>query len=171
MATTTIEKTKASASDAPREAPRIKQNALEWNSRGFAYGSAFVRLPEGMTLQDLNDTPTVWQNVQTNAGTSLRKWDTVRAVAFDESWFIDATVNFADGSQVVLCGIKKTDAPTRAISLYEDAIYKVEWAGSGYGVIRKSDGVLMGQQTSTMPEGARAYLLSLYPKQRSVGIF
>lgn len=165
MATATIEKTKTV--ETKREAPRIPQSALEWNSQSnFVYREAFVRLPDGLTLQDLNDTPTIWTNVQNNANAALRKWDTVRCVAYDEAWFVDATVSFADRTKVILCGVKKTDMPKREVILFEDALYRVDWAGSGYGVYRKSDDVMMGNQTFQNAESARLFVVTnLYARQ------
>ena len=89
----------------------------------------------------------------------------VTDVAFDESWFVDGTVSHADRTQVIFCGIRKTDMPQRSVALYEDETYKVDWAGTGYGVFRKSDGVMMGNVTFSLPEQAKAHLLSFYPKR------
>ena len=143
----------------------IKPTALQWQSEGFCWREALVRLPQGATLQDLNDGPTIWRNIQDNKQTALRKWDRVRVVAFDELWFVDATVSHADHSKVVLCGIKKTDMPARSAAMFQDETYKVDWLGSGYGVVRKSDGVPMGNQTFTLPEQAKMHLLSLYRRK------
>lgn len=159
---------KASDKVAEREAPAMKPDALAWNSEGFAWRDAFVRLPQGLTLQDLNDAPTIWRLVQGNPNTALRQWDRIRAASFEEDWFVDATVSFADRNQVILCGIRKTEMPARSVPLFEDETYKVGWAGTGYAVLRKSDGVNMGGQTFTTPDQAKHYLLSLYPVRRAV---
>lgn len=156
---------KAEAKEPEREVPAISPKTFKWQSEGFAWREAFVRLPDGMILQDLNDHPTAWRKVQSEHWCAFRQWDQVRAVSWDEDWFIDATVSFADMTQVILAGIKKTEMPKRSVTLYEDATYRVEWCGSGYGVVRKSDGVLMGASTYQTVEGARQYLLSLYPQQ------
>jgi len=150
---------------AARKAPVIKSNALQWNMAGYHWREALVRLPQGMTLQDLNDVPEIWANVQGNNSTALRQFDQIRAVSYDADWLVDATVSFADARQVILAGIKKTELPKRAVALFENDDYRVDWAGSGYGVFRKSDGVMMGGQTFTVPEQAKAHLLNLYPKQ------
>jgi len=149
-----------------REAPAIKTKALQWQSEGFAWREAFVRLPQGLTLQDLNDAPTIWKNIQGDANTALRQFDCIRAVSYEQTWFVDATVSFADRNQVILCGIKKTDMPKREIVLFEDETYRVDWAGAGYGVFRKSDSVMMGAQTFSTTEGAKQHLISLYPTRK-----
>ncbi|HML93407.1 hypothetical protein [Methyloceanibacter sp.] len=160
------EKEKTKAVEEKRETPRIPQSALKWNNQtSLVYREAFVRLPEGFTLQDLNDAPDAWHNIQSNRNTALQKWDVVRATSFDESWFVDATVSFADRTKVIFAGIRKTDMPTREVILFEDEMYKVAWMGSGYGVYRKSDDVLMGAQTHQNPEAARHFIMTnLYSK-------
>lgn len=161
MAKDTVKASEAKAA-ASRKVPEIKAKAVTWNNEGFAWREALVRLPEGMTLQDLNDHPEVWRQVQESNLASFRRFDKVRAVAWDESWIAEAVVNHADRGQVILAGIRKIDFPRREIALFEDNTYKVEWLGSGYGITRKSDGVMMGNQTWPTPEGAKAGLLSLY---------
>lgn len=150
-----------------RTAPVLKTSALQWQSEGFVWREAFVRLPNGMTLQDLNDSPAIWENIQANAATALRQFDRIRAVAYDQAWIVDATVSFADRKQVLFAGIRKTDMPKRSVALFENEDYRVDWAGSGYAVIRKSDGVVMGSQTYSVPDQARAALLQLYPSRVS----
>ena len=152
-------------SAAPREAPTIPTKSFSWNSQGFNFREAFVRLPKGVILADLNEHPEIWKTVQSAGAIALRRFDKVRVVDFDETWLADATVSFADRTTVILCGIKRTEMPERAVQLFEDQLYKTEWAGSGYCVIRKSDGVLMDGKTHATPEGARHALMALYPKQ------
>jgi hypothetical protein len=138
-------------------------DSLKWNSDGFVWRECLVRLPSEMTLQDLNDDPGVWSNIQSNAHTALRQFDRVRAVAYDESWMVEATVNYAGRNEVVLAGIKKIDLPKRAVSLFENEDYRVEWAGTGYAVFRKRDNVMIGGTTFAVAEAAKSYLLSQYP--------
>jgi hypothetical protein len=147
-----------------RQAPVIKPAALQWQSEGFCYREAFIRLPDGLQLSDLNESP-IWKDLQATRQTSLRQWDTIRAVAFDESWIVDATVTFADATHVVLTGIKKTETPQRNTSLFEDDTYRVAWLGRGYGVVRKADSVEMGAHAFSTPDQAKAHLASLYPKR------
>ena len=161
MATKTIEKPETE--EVIERKPLLKADDVEYQSEGFCWREAFVRLPANAVLQDLNDMPEMWKNIQGNATKALRKWDRVRCVSYDESWFADAVVSHADRTKVILCDIRKVSMPKRDVGLYEDAMYRCEWLGTGYGVTRKSDGVRMGNQTWQNPEAARAFLLSQYP--------
>ncbi|HUS98019.1 MAG TPA: hypothetical protein VMX97_14925 [Hyphomicrobiaceae bacterium] len=97
---------------------------------------------------------------------ALRRWDTVRLVAFDENWFADATVSYADRAQVIFCGFKKTDMPKREVALFEDETYRIDWAGSGYGVFRKSDGLMMNGVTYQSGDAAKDHIVKhLYPRK------
>lgn len=167
MAATTATKSKKTPEPiAERVVPVIKTQALQWNSEGFCFRQAFVRLPDGFTLQDLNDAPGSWRLLQDNASTALRKFDMVRMVSYDEAWFVDATVSTAERGMVIFCGIKKTSMPERSVALYQDEKYCVEWAGSGYGVFRKADGVMMHGQTYDNAGTAKQALLALYPVKK-----
>ena len=163
---TLASETRVSETIEERVVPTIKPRALQWNYEGFCFRHGFVRLPEGFTLQDLNDEPEAWKLLQDNASTALRKFDQVRMVSYDEAWFVDATVSHAERGQVIFCGIKKTSMPDRSPALYQDETYCVEWAGSGYGIFRKADGVMMHGQTYDNAGAAKQALLSMYPVKK-----
>lgn len=148
------------------ELPRIKTLSVKWQSEGFAFRTLFVRLPESISLQLLNDEPRIWRSIQGDVNVALMKFDRVVCVAFDESWLVDAIVNDAQNDQVILAGIRKISMPQRSVSLYSDEAYEVVWAGSGYGVRRKSDGVMMLPETYSSAEAAKMGLLSLYPRKK-----
>ncbi len=148
------------------ELPKIKPLTCKWQSEGFAFRTLFVRLPESITLQMLNDEPRIWRLVQADVHVALMKFDRIIAVAFDESWVVDAIVNVAENDSVILAGIRKVSLPQRSVSLYADATYAVRWAGSGYGVYRKSDDVAMLSETYSSTEAAKIALLGLYPKKK-----
>ena len=153
-------------SAAERIAPVIPSKNVEINAQGRLFKSVFVRLPAAAVLQDLNDSPTIWSNVQGNAHVALRQWDRLTIVAYDESWLAEAVVSYASRDEVILAGIKQTRLPERRPPLFADNMYEVKWAGSGYGVFRKSDNVPMfGEMTHANPETAKAALLGLYPKK------
>jgi hypothetical protein len=155
------------ASAAPHAAPIIKPSAVTWNVEGFVWRECLVRLPQGLTLQDFNDSPTLWRVVQGDATKALRPLDRIRAVAFNGDWMVEAFVSDADRDQVILAGIRKIDTPKRSVPLFEDDTYRVAWNGAGYAVFRKHDNLVMGGQTFTVPEQAKQHLLSLYPTKRS----
>ena len=148
------------------ELPKIKPLTCKWNAEGFAYRELFVRLPESITLQMMNDEPRIWRSVQGDIHTALMKFDRVVAIAFDESWMIDAVVNVAARDSVMLAGIRKISLPQRSVALYADETYRVKWAGSGYGVFRLADDVMMLSETYQTPEAAKMGLMSLYPKAK-----
>ena len=112
------------------ELPKIKTLSCKWQSEGYAYRTLFVRLPESITLQMLNDEPRIWRLVQGDVHVALMKLDRIIAVAFDESWVVDAIVNVAENDSVVLAGIRKVSLPQRSVALYADETYAVRWAGS-----------------------------------------
>jgi hypothetical protein len=136
--------TNGQASPDAREAPIIKSAALNWQSQGHSYREAFVRLPDGLLLQDLQDVPSVWKNVQQVPSKALQRFDRVTAVAFDESWMIkDVVVVDANVDRVTLA-IRPNDRislPTKTGGEWQDERHSIRWAGSGFGVFRKSDGV------------------------------
>jgi len=148
------------------ELPKIKPMTCKWNAEGFAYRELFIRLPESITLQMLNDEPRIWRLVQGDVHVALMKFDRIIAVAFDESWVVDAIVNVAENDSVILAGIRKVSLPQRSVPLFEDSVYAVRWAGSGYGVYRKSDDVAMVAETYSSAEAAKIALLGLYPKKK-----
>src|SRR5262249_15635549 len=81
MTMTMVAETQATA-DA-RSPPAMKANCLTWQAQGYAFREAFVRLPNGMLLEDLIDVPTVWRLVQSAPQQRLQRFDRVTAVAFD----------------------------------------------------------------------------------------
>ena len=76
-----------------------------------------VRLPEGATLQDINDNQEIWAVVQRNALTALRRLDHVEIFAWDESFVVQAIVTAASGTGVSLAIVKKIDLPPRTLNL------------------------------------------------------
>ena len=82
--------------ESPRDAkdfvvPVIKPSSFMWQDEGFAYKTAFVRLPEHMIAQDLHDHPDrIWNKIQSDQlGKALSRFDKVVCVAFDESWMLE----------------------------------------------------------------------------------
>jgi hypothetical protein len=97
------------ASPEAREAPLIKTAALRWNSENFCWREAMVRLPAGMLLTDLLDTPAVWKPLQSVKQTQLARGDRVTCVSADESWCVkDILVVSADNTKVILA-LKASD--------------------------------------------------------------
>jgi hypothetical protein len=128
---------------------------------GYAFREIFVRLKREATLQDLNNFPGMWRNIQ-RSSMSLRRLDRVSVVAFDESWLITAVVASAGPHNVSLAGVRKIDLPPRVENLFEDDLYMGKWCGSGFSVIRKKDGHQMTAPVATKALCERDWK-NLYP--------
>lgn len=138
----------------------LKPADIRMNTEGFVSRSVFIRLPADFTLQDLNDAlRTAWKNVQKNTqcggllpmtslGSSMRR----SALPMTSKSF---------------CAQSKNGMPARNEALFEDNMYRIEWAGSGFAVYRKSDSIHIGAQTFTTVEQAKAFLLQQYPRKAS----
>ena len=96
-----------------RAAPVMKSTALGWQSEGYYWREALVRLPAGIIFQDLLDAASgIWKSIQATPHTTLRCLDRVTCVAFDQSWAVEnAMVVYADGTHVELA-LKPSDRIT-----------------------------------------------------------
>lgn len=115
---------------------------LDW--AGLRTRHWHVILPPGMVADDLK-VPSIWSQVQGNRGTALQRHDHIYAVAYDASFAVEARVAEAAIDAAVLTKLSIIHFPERLTPLFSDESFKVSWCGEGYGVIRKSDGVLMGE--------------------------
>jgi hypothetical protein len=161
------EKQTTATADA-REPPVMKSTCLTWQDQGQCFRHAFVRLPDGMLLQDLQDVPTIWKGMNSVPATALRKFDRVTAVSFDESWMIkDVVVIDADNTRAVLA-IRPGDRITlsQKVGQWEDDKHVIRWAGSGFGVFRRSDGVQLIASTFGSIDAAKSVMYGqLYGRQ------
>lgn len=131
----------------PRKAPLIPLANLRLQNAGVVWKEYLIRLPDGFVADDLKET-NVWSQIQ--GGKGLVKHDRVYCVAYDESWVAEAIVADADGRKVVLAKPKLTHFPDRFTKLLETELFKIEWNGAGYCVVRKSDGSRMGSPVSSI---------------------
>ena len=150
------------AADAPRKAPEIDPNNVTVNSTGASFQSYFVRAPSGLIADDLKE-PGIWRKVQNSPRVSLRKFDDLRIIAFDETWVADAIVAEADSTQVVLAKPRITQIPPRTTNLFQDDRYRIKWQGVGYVVERKADGHRMTEPVHSVALAERD-LRNLYPR-------
>ncbi|WP_428660467.1 hypothetical protein [Reyranella sp.] len=116
----------------------IPANLVTIDVDGFATRLLFIRLPEGMPAQAL-DSPAIWRLVQGNPDKSLKLFDKLLLVAFDESWIAEALVVRADAVSAVISKPRLTTIPVRYDKLFEDETYRVKWFGTGFAVERKAD--------------------------------
>ena len=147
-----------------REIQVIPITAFRWNAEGFECREARINLPPGLVAQDLQDAQdTIWQKIQNNAATGLRKYDRVFIIAHDEAWAVEARVGHADPQRVVLSNITIVKLPVLDLGLYDDGTYRVIPHPGGYIVERNNDTVRMSTAVFENPEAAKAELLRLYP--------
>lgn len=118
------------------------QVSLDWS--GGKTRHWYVILPEGMVADDLK-TPGVWSRVQGLWEKALQKHDKVYAVGFDGSFAVEARVADVAMDAAVLAKMSIIHFPERLTPLFSDENFRVSWCGDGYGVIRKSDGMRMGE--------------------------
>jgi hypothetical protein len=144
----------AEAETPPRAPPVINPAWCERQTEGFRWSTWEIRLPLDASATDLNEVPGLFKSVQASTK-ALRRFDQVRILPYDESWMIEAVVSGATGTGVTLAGIRKTDLPPRRERLAEDDLYRVEWAGRGYVLVRKSDRLRVSNMVATAQECER----------------
>lgn len=129
----------AAASDFTVNPKKMKKNA-----DGFAWREFFIRLDEGVTADVLKD-PGIWRRAQGSRDMSLRRHDRLYIVAHDDTWASEAIVVDSDNERAILSRPKIIDMVAgRYDGLFHDDMYKVQWNGLGFVVIRKSDNVEIG---------------------------
>ena len=151
-----------------REPPEMKAHALSWQAEGYSWREAFIRLPENMILQDLND-PGIFVNIQRNRVTAMQRFDRATLVSWDESWMVkDAVVIDASATSVVL-SIKPGDVVhmRNKGAEWQDDKHRIRWAGNGFAVFRRADDIEALPTRFDTLEAAKseAYRL-LYPARR-----
>lgn len=155
----------------PRKIPRIRRRDVRRNTEGnFCFSEWFIRLPDGLVFQDINDAQgEIWKDVQTAGGTALRRFDNVRMVAADESWLADGIVADANIDKVVFAGLKRVQLVARIETFVtNDGRYRAEWAGAGYGIFRRSDDEWIPMTAlgyhQTMERAKHELMQACYPK-------
>lgn len=128
---------------------RINPAWITWNTQGQVWTEYQVRLPDGASADDLNANPDLWVDVQ-GSRTSLKKFDRLLIVAYDETWMADAIVSEATGKTVTLAGYKIVQLPKRHGALPETEDFKVVWGGAGYYVERKSNGLKVSDMVPSL---------------------
>ncbi len=146
-----------------KKQPEIRD--VQVNDAGFAFRNVMVRLPEGMTADDLRD-PKIWRRIQIgDMSHRLLKYDHLFILSFDETWFCNAIVSYADQASAALAILKVGTFHEVDKALYADGTYKVTWTGAGFGVQRVSDNVMTSNQTHSTEALAITALRNLYPKK------
>ena len=165
--------TQAATKPEPKSEPKVvvfEKKPLEIkdvmvNDAGFAYRNLMVRLPEGMVADDLRD-PKIWRKIQIgDMSRRLSKYDHLFILSFDETWFVDAIVSYADQTSAALTILKVGTFREVGKALFSDGTYRVTWTGAGFGVQRISDGVMTSNQAHSTEALAVSALRNLYPKK------
>jgi hypothetical protein len=143
-----------------REPPVIDPANVSVEFIGLNLRKLFVRLPRDFILDDLKE-PKVWRRVQAHFSKSLRKFDEVLLVSYDESWIARAFVGHADSMKAVLARPEKVSFPDRFERLPEDELYKTVWNGVSFDVVRRKDNHVMGKAATI--GAAQRMIDQLYP--------
>lgn len=154
----------AGAAPAEREVPAIDPQLVDL--RQHAIRDVVVRLPAEATAEHLKE-PALWRRVQSEARIALRKLDHVVIIAHDESYLWDAYVAEAGPDFVTLSTPKRHELKPRHGSYYADELYRVQWAGGGFVVARKTDNHVMTPTRFHTEQEAIRELHNLYPKVAS----
>ena len=138
---------------------------VQVNDAGFAFRNLMVRLPDGMVADDLRN-PKIWRKIQIgDMSHRLLKHDHLFILSFDETWFANAIVSYADQISAALVILKVGSFREIDKVLFSDGTYRVVWTGAGFGVQRVSDGVMTSNQAHSTEALAVAALRLLYPKK------
>jgi hypothetical protein len=155
----------------PRKVPLIDPKTAVVHDAGFAHKTLVVQMPDGLTLTDLNENPTVWKRIQADrSGKALGEWDAVELRGRD--MMICARVNHAGADRVTLFGITRHSKPQRDVPLYRDDLYEVRWvAEGGFSYFRCRDNVRMSAYSWPTAESAKMALIeNEYPKSSTSGV-
>jgi hypothetical protein len=152
--TTALTEAQDEAVTPPRQPPVIAVDWCELQAEGYRWRTWEIRLPSAAAVSDLNEAPGLWKLLQ-GSTKALRRFDRVVILPYNEEWLIEAIVAGATGTGVVLAGIRKVDLPARRERLAEDDLYRVEWAGRGYLLVRKSDRLRVSPVVATAAEAER----------------
>ena len=156
----------AKAEATQRKITPIKQSAVKIDAQQYRR-NVVVRLPTGITAQDVHDYPKeLWRVAQESPATALQRFDSVLLIAADETWCVDnAIVTDADPQGVTLSFKSVTTLPARSAS-FEDDKYKVFFDGAdGFVVDRKIDGVRLLKGFQTLQAAISDMHRALYPKR------
>jgi hypothetical protein len=152
-------------STAPARHKALHPRSVAKQADGFVFREWVVRLPFGMSVNDLIEQPTLWRIVQGDPRTALQKLDRVVVLDFDEAVAAEAIVSAASDTSVTLARPRLTDLQSRTTEpQIEDELHRVVWDGGNYVVKRKSDGQVMTQPTPSRRQAERD-LANLRPRR------
>jgi hypothetical protein len=93
----------------------------------------------------------------------IEKWDMLRLIANDETWYVEAVVAHADAHGAALSLNRVVEMPDSHQSLPQTEEFRVAWAGNGFVVERKRDGARVSQPVHSVAMAERD-MASQYPR-------
>jgi len=147
---------------ADREIKPIPTTALRWQSEGFEFRHAVIRLPKGIVLQDLHDHADVlFKNIMT----LLREEDWITFHEADRAWTIPlAMVDFVTPNRILLSNLKPVSRQSREETFEDDKIV-IRWDVSGFAIFRKTDGVRLSNGTYPSVKAAEFAYHAMQPRK------
>lgn len=130
---------------------RIPVDNLSMDVEGMVTRSLVLRLPRGVEMRHLIENSRDCFFLLQKSTASLRRFDRLLVIAFDESWVASTIVASATDSDVAIAKPSIVSMAARTAQLPGDENHIVEWVGTGYCVVRRKDGHRM-----TLPVGSLA---------------
>jgi hypothetical protein len=144
------------------EAKYIEPRDVKVSSEGFAWRELLIRMPAGMTADDLR-SPAIWKKAQTSPQTSLRKLDHLLILTFDEKQMVRAICTHSSSTEAHLAIERVCTFREMGSSFYQDGVLEIYWDGAAYAVRRMADQVRVVAEGFTTEAGAIAALHKFYP--------
>lgn len=143
---------------------RIPVDNLSLDIDGMVMRALVLRLPRGVEMRHLIENSGDCFKLIQQSPRSLRKFDKLTVIAFDESWLATTIVASATDTDVALAKPAIVQLQARTAVLPGDDKFQIVWDGAGYVVKRRSDG-----HTMTLPVASLAVaqndLSGLYPRK------
>jgi len=124
-----------------REQLPLKSTSLIVNQRNFANKQVIVHMDDSITLQDLQDSPTLWRVIQKSRDKALSEGDSVELRWADQIVFTQ--VDHADGEEVYFLKPQVFKRRERNRTPWQNQTYEVRAINGQWSYFRKQDGVRM----------------------------
>src|SRR5262245_57174554 len=124
-----------------REQLALKSTSLTVNRRDFVNKYCIIHMDDSVTLQDIQDNPTLFRVIQKSRDKALSEGDSVELRWPDQIAF--SQVDYADGDEVYLLKPQVFKRRERNRTPWQNATYQVRAINGQWSYFRKSDGVRM----------------------------
>lgn len=153
--------TAAGETPAPRIVPPVNPQHVKLNVDGYVLRDIVVRLPAGFIASDMAE-PDLWKEVQ-RSRQALRKLDRLTLIEFDEGAVWSAYVSEAGPEFALVSKPTRVEIRARRTAYYSDDLYKIQWNGAAFIIIRKADNFTMPGAYACEQSAIRG-LGNLYPR-------